>query len=496
MKGARGPAVMSRATTPAQDALARPTMPHREPKIETSSDQRPSDDRRLSPVAPLRHQDFVHADPKLAFEDPLTGFHNRRLLDHLLDERWPQLTGVHGDLALVVIDLDDFKDVNDGYGHLTGDEVLRVTAQLLRQSFRQEDFLIRYGGDEFVVIAPGSDAARALSRARQAREALEGHSFVVKESQKPVELPVSFSAGAASFPQDGTTGEALLQAADRRLYREKRQRHAAQPDGTGPRAGRVVALVTLAVLVVFAGAALYLRDDGAGDPTITVSAMPEESLPAPAPSGPDPRELKAQIRQLENEVRALTDGPDRQRAEYEEKIRRLETRIQQLQLQLTEPGEPTAEAAIDSAPDGGMPDGGAPDGIVSVAEPDDGATVNAETVPAPPRPNEPEATAETARGLTVSQPGPTIPPRLVRFNEPFYPPIARRMRRQATVELQLVIDARGEVLSAEPIGPEVLMDFETAARQAALKALFEPGTRNGVPVEMETTLRIRFQLNE
>ena len=117
------------------------------------SEHIPPADRRLTPAAPLRRQDFAHADPKLAYEDPLTGLHNRRLLDHLLDQRWPDLLGVHDELALVVLDLDRFKGINDRYGHLIGDQVLTVAARVLRESFREEDFLIRYGGDEFVHVA-------------------------------------------------------------------------------------------------------------------------------------------------------------------------------------------------------------------------------------------------------------------------------------------------------------------------------------------------------
>ena len=109
----------------------------------------------------------------LALRDDLTGAWNRRYLRQLLEEDWAEVVASQGTVTLLVLDLDFFKEINDTHGHLAGDLVLQRASQQLRASFRAEDRLIRYGGDEFVVALFGVGAEEARILAERARTALQ-----------------------------------------------------------------------------------------------------------------------------------------------------------------------------------------------------------------------------------------------------------------------------------------------------------------------------------
>ena len=119
--------------------------------------------------------------------------------------------------AVVILDLDHFKRINDTYGHEAGDRVLVAVGELLRAHTREGDLVCRYGGEEFVVLMPGSSAVSAARRAEVWRAALEAQHF----SLKGEDVVVTLSAGVACFPDDGSDGEAVLHAADEALYRAK-----------------------------------------------------------------------------------------------------------------------------------------------------------------------------------------------------------------------------------------------------------------------------------
>lgn len=173
----------------------------------------------------------------LAFEDELTGLPNRRYLSHLLREDWPELCARCAPLAVAMIDLDGFKQVNDRYGHAAGDHVLGVAAELLRQGFRSADLVLRYGGDEFVVLLPNLAPNDAAALAERVRERLARHGFRTPTGEA-MEASLSFSVGVAGFPEDGHDGSDVLAAADQRLYADKRQRSAARAPQVAARDGR------------------------------------------------------------------------------------------------------------------------------------------------------------------------------------------------------------------------------------------------------------------
>jgi diguanylate cyclase (GGDEF)-like protein len=114
-------------------------------------------------------------------------------------------------------DLDHFKVVNDEFGHLAGDEVLRVFGDLMKRSSRGSDIYCRYGGEEFLLVLPGMTVAGAVDRAEQLRIAFAAKTVSFGELQ----ISVTASFGVAHFPLDGDSGDELIAAADRALYSAK-----------------------------------------------------------------------------------------------------------------------------------------------------------------------------------------------------------------------------------------------------------------------------------
>jgi diguanylate cyclase (GGDEF)-like protein len=154
----------------------------------------------------------------LADRDPLTGFFNHRYLHERLGEEVLRARRSGAELALLMLDLDDFKLVNDTLGHLFGDELLRWTAEQIRSELRGSDVPARYGGDEFAVILPDTPAAGAHEVGERIVRALRERPFRA-EGRGPV--PVSASVGVASFPADGRAPRDLIAGADAALYRVK-----------------------------------------------------------------------------------------------------------------------------------------------------------------------------------------------------------------------------------------------------------------------------------
>jgi two-component system cell cycle response regulator len=157
-----------------------------------------------------------------ALQDPLTGLYNRRLLEDRLGSELAAAKR-HGRLvSVLMVDIDLFKSVNDRYGHLAGDEALRMVARTLRATIRKEDFVARFGGEEFVVIARETalDGARLLGE--RIRHAVERSRCVWQDQELSVTVSVgvTVSAQPAEFVP-GQTERELIDGADRALYRAK-----------------------------------------------------------------------------------------------------------------------------------------------------------------------------------------------------------------------------------------------------------------------------------
>jgi diguanylate cyclase (GGDEF)-like protein len=153
-----------------------------------------------------------------ALVDGLTGLANRRQGEDALGTELARVARFGGSLAVVVADLDSFKDVNDRYGHPAGDSVLREFALLLQESLRDVDLASRWGGEEFLLILPGTDAAGGARVAERIRVALAGR-IVLSVDGTPISVTSSF--GVAATPS-ATTASELFAAADAALYEAKR----------------------------------------------------------------------------------------------------------------------------------------------------------------------------------------------------------------------------------------------------------------------------------
>jgi len=129
--------------------------------------------------------------------------------------------GTAGEGAMLVIDVDQFKLVNDTHGHLTGDAVLALVGDLLRRTLRRGDLAARWGGDEFVALLPGAPISRARDVAERLAAAIRGHSGLLDADRQP--LMITVSIGVAAFPSHGADPEALFAAADRAMYQVKRR---------------------------------------------------------------------------------------------------------------------------------------------------------------------------------------------------------------------------------------------------------------------------------
>lgn len=152
-----------------------------------------------------------------ANRDPMTGLFNRRYLEPTFDRELARCIREKRSIALLVMDVDHFKQVNDTYGHPAGDEVLKSLAHRLTAGSRAEDIPCRLGGEEFLVVMPKMPLATALERAEAWRISFAAAPIVTAAGP----ISVTISLGVASFPEHGDTPTELLEAADAALYRAK-----------------------------------------------------------------------------------------------------------------------------------------------------------------------------------------------------------------------------------------------------------------------------------
>ncbi len=157
---------------------------------------------------------------RLSNTDDLTGLHNHRHFKGALKKEIKRHLRYRHHLSLIFVDIDNFKKINDGYGHLVGDQILLGVAELMRHSFRSSDVLSRYGGEEFCVILPETAAEEALVVGKRFVETIFNHAFDLHLNEKG--LKISVTAGLAVFPDHGGEVRQLIHAADLALYKGKR----------------------------------------------------------------------------------------------------------------------------------------------------------------------------------------------------------------------------------------------------------------------------------
>ena len=171
-----------------------------------------------------------------ATRDALTGLFNRRMLDESLEELVRRCHADGAGLFLLMIDLDDFKLLNDTLGHATGDDLLRAIGQLIRSSIRPDDLAFRFGGDEFIILCPGAHKKQVDALGRRLTELVDALTKPLNVPRKPrLCLGLSMLDDAAEEP----SGQTLLAEADRRLYAAKsmRKQHEGTTETARKRAG-------------------------------------------------------------------------------------------------------------------------------------------------------------------------------------------------------------------------------------------------------------------
>jgi diguanylate cyclase (GGDEF)-like protein len=155
---------------------------------------------------------------RMTIVDGLTQIHNKRYLQEALDREVLRARRHSRDLSVVIFDIDFFKRINDQYGHLAGDYVLRELARVIQARIRRDEVFARYGGEEFVIVLPETPLIGASSLAENLRSRVQTHSFVFQSER----IPVTISIGCAILTDDDKSAQDLLQRADEKLYEAKR----------------------------------------------------------------------------------------------------------------------------------------------------------------------------------------------------------------------------------------------------------------------------------
>lgn len=167
----------------------------------------------------LTNINLRHSLQEMTLRDALTGLYNRRYLNEFLPRELNRIKREEGKLIIAMLDIDDFKKVNDTFGHEAGDEVLKRIGQILNQTFRISDMVCRFGGEEFFVVMLGSDLDAAVLKLEHLRELIKNEKITFHGQALPKTV---LSVGVARAPQDGVIENILIDAADQALYEAKR----------------------------------------------------------------------------------------------------------------------------------------------------------------------------------------------------------------------------------------------------------------------------------
>lgn len=170
-------------------------------------------------IAMIFEQAFLYRKiEEVTVTDDLTGLYNIRFLNQSIEMEIERSLRYGSLFSLIFLDIDNLKKVNERFGHLAGSKVLIETAMLLQDNLRKVDVIIRYGGDEFVIILPQTATEGGFLVAERLRKIIEKHQFL-KNEKTPINMTASF--GVASFPHNADSKEALLKLADKAMFRGK-----------------------------------------------------------------------------------------------------------------------------------------------------------------------------------------------------------------------------------------------------------------------------------
>lgn len=169
----------------------------------------------------IENSKYVAKIKELTITDDLTGLYNARYLSRVLEMEIRRAQRYEEEFAVIFIDLDKFKEVNDKYGHLVGSRVLKETGILIGEALRRDiDSAFRYGGDEFVVVLPKTDAKGAEVVARRIQRVIKTRAFMSDEGER---FHLTASLGIATYPKDAASKEDIIKLADEAMYEVKRK---------------------------------------------------------------------------------------------------------------------------------------------------------------------------------------------------------------------------------------------------------------------------------
>ncbi|HDO7862908.1 TPA: GGDEF domain-containing protein [Legionella pneumophila] len=167
-------------------------------------------------IANIRLKELLHSQ---AIRDPLTGLLNRRFLDEYVVKQIGQAKHSQSMIAFIMIDVDNFKRVNDNFGHDTGDQVLSILGKLFTSLIREGDLACRYGGEEFLLVLPQC----TLDNAKKISETIRDEVSKMPMTLKNNVFNITISLGISSYPNHGSSLQELIETADKALYSAKTQ---------------------------------------------------------------------------------------------------------------------------------------------------------------------------------------------------------------------------------------------------------------------------------
>jgi diguanylate cyclase (GGDEF)-like protein len=194
---------------------------HTEPSIYTDDHRRLLDRISEQAAAVLFNSIVFEQTQEDSLTDPLTGLPNTRFMFMHVTRELARAERLKSEISLLVMDLDNFKEINDTFGHHVGDRALRGVAGVLRTGIRPYDICVRYAGDEFIVVLSGCGGEEAERKRLELQRAVDALLF---EARPGTMQPLAISVGAAVFPHDGDSYDTLLATADSRMYRDKTRR--------------------------------------------------------------------------------------------------------------------------------------------------------------------------------------------------------------------------------------------------------------------------------
>ena len=198
-----------------KSALAREVETLRETVRNKQADEQTRLESLSGQVKTLRQE--LQAVKEESLRDGLTGIYNRRAFDNYLQSLTERNLLNRHNFALLMLDIDDFKVVNDTFGHPVGDRVLLALAETCRQMVRSDDFLARYGGEEFVIVLPGASRRNATKKAKQICKTIHKTSYTLDQDDRQSPLSLTVSIGTTAFKK-GDTAASILERADKALY--------------------------------------------------------------------------------------------------------------------------------------------------------------------------------------------------------------------------------------------------------------------------------------